>query len=345
MEWGGGFGARGRLRAELITLLAAGATDFQALYDEAVQRLGARSGLTLHIACKQQQVASWTRPVRGSVAAWGGLLRTTNRALDPADPVRMEVVSRYGRWLGRRGLPGDLDIAVRYHTKELRRRVAMRATPHWIGVARMDLAWALVERARLGRFDPVAEPPADGEALLLALELATDEVTRRTAEFGPDDLGTWPACEVRAAALITAACARSAQAPIDGDVEEALRAIEPFAAGRAVNGESRLLRARLLQAEALLLLGHQQAAEQVARLALALHEARPGRWRGGIDPGRPWLTWARTLAPAGRADARAAAAKALEARESWFPEDSVYLAEVHETLAPLVAPELEVRQG
>ncbi|MEV7008574.1 hypothetical protein [Streptosporangium sp. NPDC051022] len=317
-----------RLRAELYTILDGGPTELDELRETAVTRLGDRHQTCFLIAAKCERAHSGHRPAHWSLEAWTELLASARNVLAPLDPVLMEIVSARNRWLGRRAEPGDPDEAVRSQAAELRNReTGLRSDDHWTGVARLDLAAALVERARLTRVAGDGGPPPEAD-LGQAYGLADQEVTRRARLHGDDHLFTWRAREMRGAALVGLA-AHGADSPIRHD--QAMNVAEmtlSFVTGRRAHSDSHLMGVWLLRAEALLLAGMFPAGERAGRKAVALAAVRPGDWSGGVAPGGPWLALAAALA--GRGDlggARLAAGRAVRERNRWFPVGSLYRAE------------------
>lgn len=315
-----------RLRAELYTVLDDDPAGLDELRASAVTRLGVRHPSSLLIAAKCERARSRRRPVQRSLDAWAELLTIAEGVLAPLDPVLMEIVSARDRWLGRRAEPGDLDGAVRAHSAELERRSAgLEADDHWIGVARADLAAALIDRARLAGLaadGPARDPAAD---LHRARGLAEQEVARRTRLHGEDHLFTWQAKGVRGAALLGLAAYGGEGLPRDGRAADIAETTLSFITGRRPRAGSHLMSAWSLRAEALLSAGMTAEGERAGRRAAALSAARPGAWSGGVAPGRPWLLLAAALVGRGDADgARLAARRASRERSRWFPAASLY---------------------
>ncbi|TYB66635.1 hypothetical protein FXF51_16120 [Nonomuraea sp. PA05] len=325
------------LRAQMLTAMTGCPRDLTALWHRAAAELGPSDPLTLLIACKSETYASRTRPVTESVPVWERLVRCAADALEADDPAHLEIVSRYGRWLGRRGEPTDLDNAVVHQRAELaRRESALPVRAYWTGTVRLDLATTLVERARLGHLDHTvkAVPSAD---LAEAAELSAQEIAHRSVVCGHDDLRTWEARGIAGKvalcqALLGPAAGERTTAQARELADQVVRMTTDFMTGRQALREPRLLQGLLLRAQALLAAGRQTEAEAEARLAGELHRGREDGWPGGIDPGLAPLTLARVLAGTDRAEAVAAARRALRSRLDWFPEDSVYCAEAREQL-------------
>ncbi|MFI6498161.1 hypothetical protein [Nonomuraea typhae] len=315
--------AAAELRAQMLTMMTGRPRGLADLHRRAEAELGEADPVTLLIACKSETQSSRTRPVAESVPVWARLVRSADAVLDLDDPARLEIISRYGRWLGRRGEPADLDQAVRHQRGELHRReLGLGAHAYWTGVARLDLAAALAERARLGHLDLGVQDSVAGD-LVEAIELSEAEVEHRGRVWGHDDLRTWEARGVLGKALLSRT---------GTSADRVVRMTAAFIAGRQVRREPRLLQARLLRSQALLAAGRQAEAEVEARLAGELHRTGHEAWPGGVDPGLAALTLARVLAETDAVDAVAAARRALRARLAWFPKNSVYCAEAQAVL-------------
>jgi hypothetical protein len=323
-----------RLRAEMLSIIAGGGSGLLGLWRRAKRELGDRNRVTLHILCKAEAHTSRRRGAAESTVVWERLVSVARDALSSDDPVRLEIFSRFGRWLGRRGGPGDLDAAVHYQRAELRRRQAMLGPQaYWTGAARLDLATALVERGRLGHLDRATEAPHAAGDFAAACEFAGQEVELRRVSCGENDLRTWEARGIEGAALLKRATAQA-----DGEYarelgEDVAGMTGKFLAGRRISREPRLLQARLLRAGALLVAGRRKEAVDQARFAQDLHRSRPDGWPGGIDPGQPGLVLARALLGVDDAEAMSVATESLQARMGWFPLNSVYIEEVRELLA------------
>lgn len=318
--------AEAKFSARLHAVLGArrGAARLATLHEEARSELGHEHQLTLLIEYHLNYALGPGRPVEESLSIWSDLQQRARQQLPEGHPTVMAIRACYARCLSRRGHPGDLDRVVDLHRAEVDRRVRRGSTDDWIGVARADLAIALLDRARLGHFDPrLRERDADAD-VAAARELVEFEVDRRIKVHGTDHPFTWDARTVLGSVLL----ARAWRAPYWERrelSEEALALAEALGRHewqRNLSHTPRALRGQLLRAEALLLLGRCPEAEGEARLAAVL--AR--RYRG-LDTGRALLVLAQALAARDQVGALASATEALRVRRAWFSAAGHHVAE------------------
>jgi hypothetical protein len=198
---------------------------------------------------------------------------------------------------------------------EVDRRVRRGVHDDWIGVARADLATALLERGRCGRFDPrLRERDADAD-VVTAREMIEAELDRRVKVHGSEHPFVW---DIRAllGSVLLAAAQRASGFRRHMLGEEVLSLSDDLVQHdwqRAFGHTMRALRGQLLRAEGLLVLNRMEEAEAEARLASVL--AR--RYRGH-DSGRALLLLARAVAARDRPRALGIAREALAARRDWF---------------------------
>ena len=200
-----------------------------------------------------------------------------------------------------------------------------------LGIARADLAVALIDRARTaGRCaGQSGDPEAD---LAEARDLVDRELERRSRLYSQTSLLVQGARLVRCEALV-------GMAERAGDrgrrhAEEALALTGSLVGYYGTEGGGRsfaLLKSLLLRAESLALLGGPADGARAARLACGIS----GLVSEIIDRGWPLFVLARIQLPLGRQDALRTAARALDARDPIFPPDSCRILEVREFIGSL----------
>jgi hypothetical protein len=319
-----------RLSARLQTLIGAGGgvTGLAGLRDEAIGRLGPAHDVTLAIEHALELRRDSGRTPAESLPIWVNLGERAAGSLPPGSATARAIRARHRRQLRACGRPADLDALIGLCRRE--------SDPD----ARVDLAWALRDRARFapglhgladagrrpaeagggpGQTGRGPGPAGGGDAasdLAEALAITEDEVRRRH----PDHVA------VTAARLIQA------------EVLLALGRTDPTAAASALRLTGELAEddtddetdqglpgPRVLLAEALQLAGRTADTGRVARLAYALHP-------GAFDPARPLLVVARTETGA---QAKQTAREALDRREAFFPPESHYVAEARRLVEEL----------
>jgi hypothetical protein len=323
----------GELRGRLCTVLAAGGDEasLNALKEDASRVLGAEHPVTLLIEAGRQRTRSYRRPVAHSVDAWAQLRDQAARALAPADATLLAIRSHYIRYLRLRGAPGDLDEVIRLREEELAFRAGQlpdRAS--LLGIAKADLAVALVDRARSSiRCTGLAgAPPAD---LTRASELIEGELRRRTETYPRDSSVVQLSRLILSDALV--ALAESTEGATRREYADRALVISDelldyywAAAGSRSMG---VLKSRLAHAEALGLLDRAEDALRTARLACRVS----GLVGQNIDRGLPVFVLARLQRPADPQAALASAARALAIRSQIFPQVSRRIAEIMEFIA------------
>jgi hypothetical protein len=324
------------IRGRLHTLvgLDADPADFDPLKAESVRRLGPADSVTLLIECSGQYRRSYGRRSEETVAAWAELRRRAQESLADNDPTMMAIRSYHARFLGLRGRRADLDEAVRLRREELgMRSEVLPATDNMIGIARADLAAALVDRSRIYGHDPAGPDDAMHEHLAEAKELIEEEAQRRSGIFTPRNSFSQHSNGILAALLI-------ALAERAGKQQRMTCARRSLAITRELidfyweEGDARsfnILRSQLHQAESLTLLERSGEAARVARQA-HLVSFRTSR---NLDRGWPAFVLAKAQLPMDKAAALAAAQAASAQRRQVFPGDSCRVLEVERFIEAL----------
>ena len=312
--------------AQLRALIGTGqcGAQLESLYREALTRLGPGHPVTLLIRCNANHYLDPIRPVDESLADWAELRDCAAARLPEHHPTLLTIRSHYARCLGRRGSPGDLDLAVELCRSEVDRRIDGEAGENLTGVARLDLAAALLDRGRSGRFDPALRRHRPGEDITEARHLVDRELARRTTAHGSAHPSTWHVHAIRGEVLL-ARSGRAEPAQRRRLGAEALSLAEILAEDewrRSNSHTFRALRTQLLRAESLTVLGQDRKAESEARLAAVLARRYPGP-----AAGHALLLLARALIGRDRPAALAAATAALTARRALFPPGGRHVAE------------------
>jgi len=326
------------LSARLHAVLGGGhdGAQLESLHCQAKALLGREHPLSLLVEYHLNYHVGPARPVEQSLAIWSDLRDRARMHLPECHPTAMAIRACHARCLSRRGQPGDLDRVVDLLRAEVDRRVRRGVHDDWIGVARADLATALLERGRFGRFDPrLRQRDADAD-VAAAREMIESELDRRIKEHGSEQRPSgcrshpsthpfvWDARVLLGSALLAAAQRASGfQQQILG--EEVLTLSEDLIQHdwhRTGRHTMRALRGQLLRAEALSALQRTEEAEAEARLASVLARRYPEH-----DSGRALLVLARAVAARDRPSALAIATDALTARRAWFAAGAHQVAE------------------
>jgi hypothetical protein len=342
MDHGKVLGARRHALRGAVADVAA----WQRLRDDAWRELGADHPLSMRIECDLVMLRLPVRPVTESIADGTDLRARVERVLAPDEATAMAIRAMTIRCLARRGEPGDLDRVVALCQGELDRRQDAEVYDVWIGTARVDLATAVLDRVRFGRFDRLhrdldaASGLDDGSARLdQARTLVDAEVGLRADRYGTVRAHTWRARAVQAEVMLAqarletpdqaAGLAAAALTTADGLIARDWHREHAHTAGA--------LRGQLLRVRALTSVGRRREAEREARLAAVLARRYDGTLRA-----EALLTLARTAAPRDRRAASAAAGQALALRESLLPATNHQVTEARElvgTLATGQSPE------
>src|SRR5690242_18694408 len=122
-----------------------------------------------------------------AVASWAELRDCAQASLPDSDPTLMTIRSYHARFLALRGRQADLDEAVRLRRDDLELRSAiLPADDNMIGVARADLAAALVDWSRISaQAQAGSGATLAGRNLAEAMDLITLEADRRSRIFTP----------------------------------------------------------------------------------------------------------------------------------------------------------------
>jgi hypothetical protein len=324
-------------RARLSTLHGSGGTadDLDRLRLDAAHTLGAGHSVTLLIECSAEYIRSRHRPVEDSVDVWSRLKTRASDQLAPDDPTLMAIRAYHARYVRYRAEFGDLDVVVGLRTRELSLREAGAPGGVWIGIARADLAVALIDRAQYGDLDPTLEGYEAHVDLQQARVLIEDETKQRGVAYGGEHPFTWHARGILARTLLAlgdknvvtkpAECAGEALEIADNLIQRYRRDDETFSAVK--------LRARLTRAEALIGLGRHDEAARQARLVYGVSQAGVNL----IDPAWPLLLLARAQQNADRRMALENAERALAVRAEQFGANSYKVAEAQRLVTRLAA--------
>jgi len=329
-----GDGQAAMLRGRLHTLLGSscGAADFTPLLDDAKKSIGADHSVTLLIEAARQQKLSYGRPVGASAAEWARLRERAERSLAAEDKTLLAIRSHQIRFLRLRSGPGDLDEVIGLRRAEVATRAGQFPDhDNLLGIARSDLAVALIDRARTaGR---CAGQPGDPAAdLAEASDLIDHEVERRSRLYSQESSLVQATRLVRCEVLVGQA-ERAGEDERQRCAEEALALTGPLVGYYWAGGGRSfgLLKSLLLRAESLALIRGAADGARVARLACGIS----GLVSDIIDRGWPLFVLARIQLPLGRQDALRTAAKALRARDPIFPANSCRILEVREFIGSL----------
>jgi hypothetical protein len=339
MDHGKVLGARRQALRGAVAHVAA----WQRLRDDARRELGADHSLSLRIECDLITLRLPVRPVAESIADGTDLRSRAEHVLAPDEATAMAIRALTIRCLARRGEPGDLDRVVALCQGELDRRQDAEVPDVWIGTARVDLAMAVLDRVRFGRFDRLQRDIDatsgldDGSARLdQARGLVDAEVVLRADRYGAVRAHTWRARAVQAEVMLAqarletpdqaAALATAALTTADGLIARDWHRRHAHTAGA--------LRAQLLRVRALTAVGRRRDAEREARLAAVLARRYDGTLRA-----EALLTLARTAAPRDGRAASAAAGQALALRESLLPATNHQVTEARELVETLATRE------
>lgn len=317
------------IRGRLHTLLGLDGdpAGFESLRVESAQRLGPMDSVTFLIECSRQYRLSYRRPIEETVVAWSGLKRRAQESLADHDATLLAIRSYHARFVGLRGRRADLDAAVELRRAELRLRAeTLPAGDNMIGIARADLAAALVDWSRSYDRDPAGPGDAPMTALAEAGDLIEEEVHRRSGIFTPRNSFSQHSNGILAALLV-------ALAEITGKPGRTVHASRSLGITRELidfyweEGGARsfnLLKSQLHYAESLTLLEQSGDGARAARQAFWL-SLRSNR---NLDRGWPAFVLAKALLPVDKAAALSAAQTARAMRHQVFPPDSCRVLEV-----------------
>jgi hypothetical protein len=332
--------ARAQLQARLHTLIGGRApvSKYVELLTEAKGVLQAHDPLLFEIRYYLEHAEDNTRGLRASVRAWTTLYDEARSQLPETDASFRDIESSYLRNLRIYGPFGSLDEVVELRTRRLDRLVRELANEDSVGIARTDLATALIDRGRFGDLEPlsVAAGEADLRARLehdlrTARNLSTDEIDRRTTSFGTDHPLTWHARASAVAALV-ALLSRGWAPAAAGQAEDETRALIDHYRHDQSHHLS-LLRAKLLAAEVHIATGRHEDAEREATRVSARCPSR----EEGLDRGHALLVLARAQEARSRVDALSNAERALNLRNKEFPKRGHKVAEAQRLVTTLSA--------
>lgn len=291
------------IRAELCTVLAYSEETgelrpLEHLLKRARDSRDTPASLRLLIECDLEALRSRHREVAESVRVWETLERRAAVQLSQTDAALMSIRSLHAQYVRRRAAPGDGALSVRMCAAELRRRQTHLGADHpRTALARTNYAVALRESG-------------EGRAVATALRLLEDEAMARLTRYGPEHPFTWVAQVVLAQTQVRTAegCTDEAERRrYAQQAAENARVVLESRSRRYGGSDRSTLRAHLVYAEALLMLGRDEEAEPEIRGVLAA-SLRRGT---ALDPGWAELLLARSLARRSPAEALRHAKEAL----------------------------------
>jgi hypothetical protein len=318
------------IRGRLQTLLGLDGdpAGFDSLKVEAARRLGPVHSVTFLIESSGQFRRSYSQSAEEAVVAWAGIRRRAQDSLADSDPTLMAIRSYHARFLGLRGRRADLDEAVKLRRDELSLRARiLSADDNMIGIARADLAAALVDRSRTCIQDP--DGPCDVASvrhLAEAEELIKEETLRRSGIFTPRNSFSQHSNGILAALLV----ALAEHAPKPQRTAYASRSLTitreliDFYWEQGDTRSFNLLKSQLHYAESLTLLERFEEAARAARQAYLISD----RGRRNFDRGWSAFVLAKAQLPTDKAAAMQAAGEARALRLQVFPLDSCRVLEV-----------------
>jgi hypothetical protein len=318
------------IRGRLQTLLGLDGepADFDGLSAQSASRLGARHSVTLLIDGCGQYRRSYRQSADEAVMAWAGLRGRAQDSLSDTDPTLMAIRSYHARFVGLRSTRADLDEAVRLRRDDLSMRArTLPAGDNMIGIARADLAAALVDRSRTYVGDPARLddlPPASD--LAEAEELIEEETHRRSGIFTPRNSFSQHSNGILAALLVARAesTPRRQRAAYASRSLAITRELIDFYWEQGGAWSFNILKSQLHHAESLTFLERSEEGVRTARLAYLIshHSCR------NLDRGWPAFVLAKAQLAVDKAAALQAATTALKLRRQVFPPDSCRILEV-----------------
>ncbi len=278
----------------------------QRLLDLAAGSSWPRPQVTLLIECAVQEIRSRGRQAADSVSIWRDLRGRAERSLPAGDSTALRIRSQLMQHVRRCGREQDLSEAIRLAGAELTRSEALfGADDHRTATARTQLAVALSDRGQ----------PAD---LRRAQRMLHQEACDRDRRFGARHPFTWTVLQDLAQTLVRLAESGIDQASHATRAESLARTVALARSERFGLGDLQALKADLVHAHALILLGRHASASDQIRYVMAV--AR--RASSPLDPGLA----ERLLATAQAAEADPAALRtaqcALRISAACFPADS-----------------------
>jgi hypothetical protein len=295
------------------------------LHAEAVADPEVSAHVSMFVECGIEALRSRSRPVEDSVPVWDALRARAERALDPADTTLMSIRSFQAQYTRRRGRPEDLDAGIAMYRQEWElRREHLGEDDHRTQMTRANLGLAIRERAR----------PGD---LAEALRILEQEMSDRLCRYLGTHPFTWDVQTVLAQTYVRAAEADDDPGRCRDHATKGLELARLVAVQRRRRfgwADAATLRAQLVQAHALLLLG---------RADEAVPEIRHVRTAAGVrqvslDPGWAEFLLASGLMAQGDAAALRIAERALGLRESHYPRGSRQVTEARALVVALRDP-------
>ncbi|MEO3788430.1 hypothetical protein ABGB12_34305 [Actinocorallia sp. B10E7] len=289
------------------------------MFEQARSTPGHSAALIFRIEYELEKIRSRGRPVADSAAVWDDLVRRGAVRLPPDDPAMLTARSLRAQYTRRRGLPGDIDRAIEMYRDEQRLREELfSADDPRTSTARANLALTIRERDR----------PGDLET---ARELLEREALFRIDRYGPDRPFTWIANIVFAQTLLLLADRADTDTRRDlaRQAADLTRQMLQSRRRRYGDGHRSTLRAQIVYAHALLLLG--QAEDAVAEL----REVQAVEGRGMLDPGWSDYLLARALRDIHPGRARTHAHRAVRLRSTSYLEGSRQLREAQRLVSEL----------
>jgi ribosomal protein L12E/L44/L45/RPP1/RPP2 len=317
--------AEAALRAELATVLAHAEQtgEVRLLEGLLADACSASPSLRLRIECDLEALRSRTREVTRSVTVLAELERRAADVLSESDTTLMVLRSLHAQYVRRRAAPGDGALSVRMCADEMERRTRLLGPADPLtAIARANYAVAL---RSTGREEDIEQ----------ALELLEAESEDRLTRYSHAHPFTWSVVVVLAYTYLRAADARehdpATRKIYAWKAEESARSLLDWHDRRYGGSDRSTLRAHLVHAEALLMLGRAEEAEPDIRSVLEVAQ-RPGV---ALDPGTAELLLARSLAGRAPTEALHYANKALRALRAYHGAASRQTYEAEQVVARL----------
>ena len=282
----------------------------------------------LRIECELEAQRSRIREVAASVQTWEDLIhRATAAGLPAADPAFMSIRSYRAQYIRRRGGPGDRALGAAMYEVEYRLRYgALGPDDPQTATAHANLALALRDRGESGD-------------LALARSMLEKETLNRIRIHGANHPFSWIAQVIFAQTLVRTAEVEKDESERHGLAQEAAdvtRALLDSRRRRYGDSDGSTLRAHLVHAHALLILGREASAIRELRAV----QAAEGQSAGDVDPGWSDLLLARCLRGL---DTKAAYVHARRARASQAASYTTHSRQVEDTDRLIVELSAELR--
>ena len=326
--------AAATIRGRLRTLLGCQGSqaDFDEIQAQARQFLGENDTVTLLVEAAGLMHASRCRPLDESVSAWATLRQRAQAHLPDNDQTLMAIRSHYARFLRLRGRPSDLDEVIDLRREEVRLRETQLAEGDiFVGIARSDLAVALIDRVRARVACHEGQRAGPDPDLVEAMHLIEEEIGRRSMVYAPANSFAQRSAVTRGELLVALAesSVGARRADYAGKSLAIADSLIDYFWKESQLSSSSILRCQLNRAESLTLLGRLEDGARAARQACAITAG----WSRFTDRGRPLFVLAKAQRELDRELSLATASDALAARRKVFPADSYRVREVEFFLA------------